>query len=201
MADHDLSIGSVGFGEKPALIVVDMTVGFIHPESPLGGQNDEVVHANNRLLNQFRLANLPIAFTSVVYKDDFAASVFRAHLPDLNILQAGSHWVEVDERLNRLTQEPVFEKTVPSGFFNTGLNDWLVAQKTDCIMVTGLTTSGCVRATVVDGLQHNYPVWVIADACGDRNQSAHDANLHDMAAKYAQVKSVDQVIAYLTSMM
>lgn len=198
MADQDLITGSVGFGNNPALILVDMTVGFIHSDSPLGGQNDAVVQANKLLLNNVRKAQLPIAFTSVVYKDQTAASVFRNHLPDLNILKQGSRWVEIDPRLDRQNNEPVFEKTVPSGFFNTGLNQWLVDNEVDCIIVTGLTTSGCVRATVVDGLQYNYPVWVVSDACGDRNKSAHDANLHDMAAKYASVKTVDQVIDFLT---
>lgn len=198
MTDQNLIKGSVDFGNNPALILVDMTVGFIHSDSPLGGQNDAVVQANKRLLNNVRKAQLPIAFTSVVYKDQTAASVFRNHLPDLNILKQGSRWVEIDPRLDRQNNEPVFEKTVPSGFFNTGLNQWLVDNEVDCIIVTGLTTSGCVRATVVDGLQYNYPVWVVSDACGDRNKSAHDANLHDMAAKYASVKTVDQVIDFLT---
>lgn len=198
MADQDLTKGCVGFGNNPALILVDMTVGFIHSDSPLGGQNDDVVNANKRLLSNARKAQVPIAFTSVVYKDQTSASIFRAHLPDLNILKHGSHWVEIDARLDKQDNEPVFEKTVPSGFFNTGLNQWLVDNHVDCIIVTGLTTSGCVRATVVDGLQYNYPVWVVADACADRNKHAHNANLHDMGAKYASVKTVNQVIDFLT---
>ena len=195
----DLTVGHVGFGCNPALIVVDMTRGCIHPESPLAVPDDAVVGANVRLISGFRAARLPVAFTRVVFKDQTSASVFRAHLPDLNLLTAGSHWVEVDARLKREANEPVFEKTVPSAFFNTGLNDWLSKRQVDSLVVSGLTTSGCVRATVVDGLQYNYPVWVVRDACGDRNTSAHAANLHDMAAKYARVKTVDQVLTYLDS--
>lgn len=194
MADKDLEKGAVAFGNKPALVVVDMSNGFTSFDSPLGGAEESVVAANQRLLSTFRLSALPICFTSVVYRDDCTNGVFRAHLPDLNMLKPDTNWVEIDARMSRLSNEPVFEKTGPSGFFGTELEAWLVLNDVDSLVVTGLTTSGCVRATVVDGLHYDYPVWVAEDACGDRNNSAHEANLHDMAAKYATVKTTDEII-------
>ena len=195
--NQDLGKGAVAFGNKPALIVVDMSNGFTQFDSPLGGASESVVTANQKLLSTFRLSALPVCFTSVVYRDDHTNAVFRAHLPDLNILKPDTHWVNIDERLARLSNEPVFEKTGPSAFFGTELEAWLVLNDVDALVVTGLTTSGCVRATVVDGLQYDYPLWVADDACGDRNQDAHQANLHDMNAKYAEVKSTNAIIKHI----
>ncbi len=183
----DLPTGEITLGERPALIVVDMSKGFASPQSPLGGDFTEVIEANLALLTQFRAKQLPIFFTSVVYRNAKQASVFRQRLPDLNILQAGSQWIEIIPELKRQQNEPIIEKHGPSAFFETRLATQLIHARVDSLVVTGLTTSGCVRATVVDGLQHNYPVFVPEQACGDRNLEAHKANLHDMNAKYAQV--------------
>ncbi|GEA12595.1 isochorismatase family protein [Alteromonas sp. KUL49] len=84
-------------------------------------------------------------------------------------------------------------------FFNTDLDHQLRAQNVDSLMVCGLTTSGCVRASVIDALQFDYPTWVVKDACGDRNLSAHNANLHDMHAKYAYVVSKEDAYEYLST--
>ena len=191
----DLATGELALGERPALILVDMSNGFTSSESPLGGEFESVINANKQLLDEFRQCDLPVFFTSVVYSDDLQASVFRTRLPALNILQAGSEWVQIHESLTPLVSETVIEKQGPSGFFQTQLAGILAEHGADSLVITGLTTSGCVRATVVDGLQHNYPVFVPAEACGDRNQAAQQANLHDMHAKYAVVTSVGQILS------
>lgn len=192
--DRDLTIGTIGLGIRPALIIIDMSLGFSDPASPLGGDFSSQVNETNKLLDLFRLKKLPVYFTSVVYHDEEIASVFRTRLPDLNILTASSHWVEIDPRLNKQANEQVIEKQWPSGFFNTGLKQQLLQNDVDSIVVVGLTTSGCVRATAVDGLQHNYPVFVVPEACGDRNLAAQDAALHDINAKYGVVISIEQLI-------
>ena len=194
----DLERRDIGIGERPALIVVDMSNGFTNPESPLGGAFDTVVEANAALLAAFRSAALPVCFSTVVYRDPAQARVFRRRLPALNLLAAGSRWVEIDARLAPRTGEAVFEKQWASAFFGTSLERWLAERRVDSLVVTGLTTSGCVRATVVDGLQHDYPVVVVREAVGDRNAEAHRANLHDMHAKYADVLGLDAVIAALS---
>ena len=197
--DRDLAIGGVPFGRRPGLIVVDMTYGFTSSDSPLGGVFDSEIDAAQTLVSWFHACHFPVFYSTVVYKDDYTQSVFRRHLPDLNILAAHSKWVEVDERLTVLPTDTIIEKTGPSAFFGTPLSEQLIQKKCDSLMVCGLTTSGCVRATVVDALQYNYPTWVVEQACGDRNISAHNANLHDMNAKYASVVSLSDATAFLES--
>jgi len=181
-------------GQRPALLVVDMINGFTDPACPLGSEAESVVAANQRLLEAFRQRALPVLFTTVVYRDPGQAPVFRARLPDLDVLQPGSEWIRVDSRLNRRPSEPLVEKQYASGFFGTDMKDQLARHGADSLVVTGLTTSGCVRATVVDGLQHDYRVFVPHEAVGDRNSRAHESNLFDMDAKYADVLSVDELL-------
>ena len=196
----DLARENVGLGQRPALVVVDMVNGFTNPECSLGSDCPGVVVANKQLLDGFRKQGLPVFFTTVIYRNDEQASVFRQRLPALNQLTPDSHWVEVDAALERRDEEPLIEKCWASSFFDTDLDNQLKSQQADSLVVTGLTTSGCVRATVLDGLQSNYPVVVPREAVGDRNQTAHEANLHDMHAKYADVVSVDDVLQHIDSL-
>jgi len=193
----DLVRQSQSLGQRPALVLVDMTNGFTDPDSPLGSECDAVVAVNLRLLQAFRNHRLPIYFTTVVYHSDQQAPVFRARLPDLNVLQPGSAWVEVDPRLKPLEGEAVIEKQYASAFHGTDLLQRLRHGGVDSLVVTGLTTSGCVRATAVDGLQNDFPVVVVADAVGDRNPDAHRSNLHDIDAKYADVRDSEAILAHL----
>ena len=193
----DLERKSLGLGSRPALILVDMINGFTDSACPLGTDCPEVVEANRRLLQLFRKKGLPVFFTTVVYHDDKQARVFRGRIDALNVLQPGSHWVQVDSRLQPLAGEHLIEKQWASGFFGTDLGERLREAGADSLVVTGLTTSGCVRATVVDGLQSDYPVVVPREAVGDRNASAHEANLFDMNAKYADVVSMEDLVALL----
>jgi maleamate amidohydrolase len=195
----DLARNPIHLGKKPALVIIDMINGFTSSACPLGTDCPEVVAANKTLLHAFREKNLPVFFTTVVYHNDQQASVFRDHIKDMNCLTPDSHWVKVDPELTPIAGEALIEKQWASGFFGTDLKERLVAAGADSLVVTGLTTSGCVRATVVDGLQHNYPTIVALEAVGDRNQDAHKANLHDMHAKYAEVMNVDNILKHLQS--
>jgi maleamate amidohydrolase len=189
----DLQRNSLGLGQRPALVLVDMIKGFTSSACALGTDCPEVVAANAELLALFRARELPVFFTTVVYHDDNQASVFRGRIEALNVLQPGSHWIEVNDALTPLANELVIEKQWASAFFGTDLDNMLRQAGADSLVVTGLTTSGCVRATVVDGLQYNYPVVVPREAVGDRNPEAHEANLFDMNAKYADVVNLDRV--------
>jgi nicotinamidase-related amidase len=171
-----------------------MSLGFTHPSSPLGGNFSSQIEQTKTLLDLFRLKDLPVYFTTVVYHDEVIASVFRTRLPDLNILKTSSHWIEIDPRLSRKPDESIVEKQWPSAFFKTELYKKLCDDSVDSIIVVGLTTSGCVRATVVDGLQYNFPVFVAPEACGDRNIKAQTAALHDINAKYGVVMSTNQLV-------
>lgn len=197
-ADTNLRTGELTMGSRPGLILVDLSLGFSSAKSPLGGDFQKELDANKQLLSVFRKNNWPVYFTSVVYSDNDTASVFRQRLPDLNILKSGSDWVKIHPSLERQETEVIIEKQWPSAFFHTDLGTRLTADDVDCLIVTGLTTSGCVRATAVDGLQYNYPVFVPRQACGDRNQTAHKASLHDIHAKYGNVLELSELLALLS---
>jgi maleamate amidohydrolase len=194
--------GRVGFGRRPALIVVDVNVGFTDPGSPLVCDLDDVVAAIERLIEATRAAGLPVVFTTVSY-DEAAkrtAAAFIAKVPALLTLEAGSRWVEIDPRIAPMPGEAVLNKLFASAFFGTPLASMLAAEQCDSVIVTGASTSGCVRATVVDALQHGYRVIVPREAVGDRNLAAHDANLNDMDAKYADAVSLDDALAHLAAL-
>jgi maleamate amidohydrolase len=165
----DLERKSQGLGQRPALLLVDIIKGFTDPECPLGSEAGEVVEANRKLLAVFRSRQLPVFFTTVVYHDESQARVFRSRVPALELLKPGSPWIEVDPRLEPIEGEYVVEKQWASGFFKTNLDESLRSLGVDSVVVTGLTTSGCVRATAVDALQHDYRVVVPNEAVGDRN--------------------------------
>lgn len=193
----DLERAAQGLGQHPALVLVDIIRGFTDPDCPLGSESDDVVEANRKLLAAFRSKGLPVFFTTVVYHNEQQARVFRDRVPALELLTPDSHWIEVDPRLEPLAGERIVEKQWASGFFKTDLDKSLRELGVDSLVVTGLTTSGCVRATVVDGLQYDYKVVVPAEAVGDRNPDAHGANLFDMNAKYADVLDLDTVLNYI----
>ena len=127
------------------------------------------------------------------------AKAFIAKAPALTMLTPGSRWAQIDERLAPREGEPVLPKLFASAFFGTALQPMLTAAGCDTLVVTGASTSGCVRATVVDGLQHGLLVLVPREAVADRAQSAHDASLIDIDAKYGDVVSVDEAIAVLAA--
>ena len=193
----DLERASQGLGQRPALLLVDIIRGFTDPDCALGSVADDVVEANRKLLAAFRSKGLPVFFTTVVYHNDQQARVFRDRVPALELLTPDSHWIEVDPRLEPLAGERIVEKQWASGFFKTDLDESLRELGVDSLVVTGLTTSGCVRATAVDGLQYDYKVVVPAEAVGDRNPDAHHANLSDLNAKYADVLDLDTVLNYI----
>jgi nicotinamidase-related amidase len=182
------------------LILIDMINAFTDPGSPLGSDSDLVVDACGALLGAFRSAGFPVCFTTVVYHSASEAPVFRARLPALDLLEAGSEATAVDPRLKPIDGELLLEKRYASAFFGTKLAEQLRAMGADSLVVVGLTTSGCVRATVIDGLQNDFSVWVPREAVGDRNSEAHRANLHDMHAKYAEVVSLAETLAAIEGM-
>ena len=183
-----------GLGTRPALVVVDVVEGFTNPKCPLGSEADAVVEANARLMTTFHRADLPVVLTTVIYRNEQQASVFRARIPALNLLTPDSEWVRFDSRLPIKESDFQLEKRHASSFHGTELDDWLEARGVDSVVVAGLTTSGCVRATAVDGLQNNYRVVVPREACGDRDDEAHKANLYDLNAKYADVLSLNETL-------
>lgn len=196
---HEGFHGRAGLGTRPALIVVDVNVGFTDPESPLACPLDDVVTAIRRLLGESRRAGLPVVYTTVAYTeaDRRTAAAFIDKVPALLTLQAGSRWVEIDPRLAPREDEPVLTKLFASAFHGTPLSAFLASEGCDSLIVTGASTSGCIRATAVDALQHGYRPVVPREAVGDRNPAAHESNLYDIDAKYGDVVTVDEVVAHI----
>jgi nicotinamidase-related amidase len=189
--------GRQGAGRRPAVVVVDLIEGFTNPESRLACDASDAVAATRMLLDAAREADAPVLFTTVAYDDDDLerAAMFFAKAPALATLRPGSRWVEVDARLGRRADEPVLVKLFASAFFGTNLDDLLRRDGCDTVIVTGASTSGCVRATAVDALQNGYRVLVPREAVADRAVDAHNASLLDIDAKYGDVVSIDDAIS------
>lgn len=188
-----------GYGRTPAVIAVDFQEGMTNPENPLGAQLDEMIEANNRLVEAAHENDVPVVWTRVVYTHPDAADggIWPEKIEPLKTLQAGSRWVELDERCADGGDDHVLEKKHASAFHDTELDAMLTAWGIDTAIVTGCTTSGCVRASVIDACANGYRAVVPAECVDDRSDEQHDANIYDMDAKYADVRPTDEVITYL----
>jgi maleamate amidohydrolase len=187
-----------GFGERPALLIVDFVNGFADPDAFGGGNIDEAIANTRRLLAACRQKNVPVAFTRVVYADDGSDSgVFCLKAPGLRGLTEDAPASQVVDDLKPVEGEYIVRKTQPSAFFGTSLQSWLTAKHVDTVIVTGCTTSGCVRASVIDSMSYNFKTIVASDCVGDRAIGPHDANMFDMAQKYADLMTADEVMVKL----
>jgi maleamate amidohydrolase len=189
-----------GFGKSPALLVVDFVNGFVDPEILGGGNIADAVTATRPLLEFFRAARLPVIFTRIVYADDGSdAGVWCQKVPRLKDLTENAHASQVVAALAPRSGELVIRKTQASAFFGTHLGGKLIAAGVDSIVVAGCTTSGCIRASVIDAMSMNYRVTVAVDCVGDRAIGPHNANLFDMGQKYADLLSAGEIIPALSS--
>jgi maleamate amidohydrolase len=191
--------GRIGFGRRPALLVIDFINGFNDTSQFGGGNIQAAIDATATLLAAARRHALPIAYTSHCYAGDGSdESLFNLKMPRMGeVLVAGSHAVRVVDQLSPLPGEYLINKHFPSGFFGTDLAGWLAARGVDTAIVSGCTTSGCVRATVVDALGHGFRPIVPRECVGDRAEAPHEANLFDMEQKYADVLPLAEVLTAL----
>lgn len=190
-----------GYGRHPALLIIDMTKGFTDPASPLGNDVTDQIEAIQVLLKRFREARLPIFYTTNIYDpEDPGGRLFAAKVPAIEVLAPDSEAVEVDERIRPLPGEQVLEKKVPSAFLGTGLEAALESLGVDTLLLTGVSTSACVRASAVDSMSRGYHAIVIRDAVGDRAAGPHENNLFDIDAKFGDVVSLVETLEYLASL-
>jgi maleamate amidohydrolase len=190
--------GRAGFGKKSALVIVDFVNGFTDPAQFGGGNILDAVHRTVEVLAFFRASNLPVAHTRVVYAEDGSdKGVFCRKAPALAQLTEHAAGSQIVPALTPRAGELVVRKQGASAFFGTSLEGWLRFQGADTVVIAGCTTSGCVRATVVDAMQHNFFTVVMRDCVGDRAMAPHEANLFDMQQKYADVMDAAQVMAAL----
>lgn len=189
---------SSGFGERPAVVIVDFVNGFADPDQFGGGNILEAIGNTEKLVDAARRENLPIAYSRVVYADDRSDNgVFCLKAPGLAALTEDAHSSQIVDALAPLAGDYIVRKTQPSAFFGTNLSAWLIGKGVDTVIVTGCTTSGCVRATVVDAMSYNFKTIVATDCVGDRAMAPHHANLFDMEQKYADLMRYQDIIPLL----
>ena len=189
-----------GLGHLPALVIVDFVVGFSDPAHFGGGNIAPAIEETVQLLAFARKQGWPVAHTRVVYADDGSdAGVFTLKAPSLKALTERSPLSQIVPELTPLPGELVVRKQGASGFFGTSLAGWLAFRRVDSVAVAGCTTSGCVRATVVDAMQHNFRTICVVDCVGDRAFAPHEANLFDMGQKYADLMTRAELEAAWTA--
>jgi nicotinamidase-related amidase len=182
------------------VLVVDFSCGFTDPECDLGSDLTAEVEATKRLLDAARDKGLPVIFTTIGFEESLKdGGLWLQKVPSLGDLQLGGRWVELDPRLERRPEETVIVKKVASAFFGTNLASVLISQGIDSVILCGATTSGCVRATAIDLLQYGFTTLVPRECVGDRAQAPHEANLFDIQAKYADVVTLEDALAYVES--
>ncbi len=194
--------GSLGFGEKPAVVVVDITYGFTDSRYPLGASEmgTPTTQAIRRLLEAARPKGLPVFFTVPGARVTAAEKGHWKMTPNQPSEAGLPGPNQIVKELGPLAGESVITKFRPSGFFGTDLAGQLTFHRVDTLIVTGMTTSGCVRATVVDAFSYNYRVIVPAECSGDRAVVSHKVSLFDMCMKYADVLPLDSVLSHLDNL-
>ena len=195
--------GSLPWGPRPALLLVDFARGYFEDGSPLRAPVEDARAHAAELAAVAREAGIPVIFTRVEYpldRDAEPARLFRRKIAGLACWEVGNPMGAFTPELSPQPGELVITKQFPSAFFGTDLAGQLQAAGVDTVIVAGLTTSGCVRSSALDALCHGFAPLVVSDACGDRDKRIHDANLFDLGAKYADVVTTAQVRDYWSSL-
>jgi maleamate amidohydrolase len=188
----------LGIQGRIGLLIVDFVVGFADPASFGGGNIPNAIQATVPLLHAARHMRLPVAYSRIVFADDGAdANVFALKVPSLLALTERSAISSIVPQLTPGSGELVVRKTAPSAFFGTSLHAWFTQRAVQTILVAGSTTSGCVRASVVDAVSYGFRPIVVADCVGDRASGPHASSLFDMEQKYADVVQSAQLYRML----
>lgn len=190
-------------GQSPALLIVDFVQAYLEPGSPLYAGVENARAACVDLLATARDVAVPIVHTNVLYQPGGRdGGVFFRKVPALGCFEQGAHpeLAAFGAGLEPRAGETVITKQYASAFFATSLAPTLTAAAVDTLLIAGVTTSGCVRASAVDACQHGFIPLVVRDAVGDRAPGPHEANLFDLQAKYAEVVSLDEAKRYLRAL-
>jgi nicotinamidase-related amidase len=189
----------IGFGERPALIVIDMINAFTDANMPLGANLDTQIEAIKPLIDVAHERKVPVIFSTVMYsEEDFKdAGIWALKQKGTTSLKAGTDAINVDKRLDFRQNDILLMKKYASCFFGTDLVPKLMTRGIDTLIIVGCTTSGCVRATAVDAVQNGVRPMVVREGVGDRSEAAHAQSLFDLNAKYADVVSLDETLQYL----
>lgn len=190
--------GGVGWGTKPALLIVDMAQAYLQAGSPLFLDSGAAVRdAITPLAAAARAAGAPVIFTRVEYANAADGGLFRRKIAALSCFDTGNPLAEFVPELAPQSGDMVLTKQFPSAFFGTPLAGLLTAQGVDTLLITGVSTSGCIRATAVDALCHGFRPMVVTDCVGDRTAEIQAANLLDLEAKTADLITSRAAAAHL----
>jgi maleamate amidohydrolase len=190
--------GDLGFGRSPALLMIDFVAAYFEAASPLYAGVEDALASALRIREAARQAGIPVIYTNVVYQPGGAdGGMFYRKVPALKVFERGNPLGNWPEGLEPAADELVVSKQYASAFFGTSLAATLTANAIDTLIITGVTTSGCVRATCIDAISSGFIPVVVQDAVGDRHEGPHEANLFDMNAKYGDVVAEADVAAYL----
>jgi nicotinamidase-related amidase len=189
----------MGFGQHPALLVIDLIKAFTDAERPLGANLDAQIAATQELLAVAHERDIPVFFSTVRYDDSDLrdAGIWKLKQKGIVDLANDTNGHEVDERLDMRKTDSLLLKKYASCFFGTDLVSRLMSRGVDTLIMTGCTTSGCVRASAVDSVQNGFRPMVVREGVGDRSQAAHEQSLFDLNAKYADVVSLAETLQYL----
>lgn len=197
--EHGFS-GHIGFGERPALLIVDFVMAYLQPASPLYAGVEDTLASCVRVLAAARKTGIPVIFTNIEYIPGGAdGGVFYRKVSALKVFDRGSPLGEFPPELKPHDDEIVITKQYPSAFFGTPLASILTTLGVDSLLIAGVTTSGCVRASALDAMQHGYSPIIVREAVGDRDPRPHESNIFDLQAKYADVVSETETIEWLVS--
>jgi nicotinamidase-related amidase len=189
----------IGFGRRPALIIVDIIRAFTDPDMPLGSNMDLEIEATNHLIDACRETGAPVFFTTTAYDDASLkdGGIWVLKQKGAATLRSGSAAVELDPRLHHHPHDSMLVKKYASCFFGTDLLSRLVSHGCDTLLIAGCTTSGCVRGTAVDAVQNGFRPIIVTEAVGDRSEIAHRQSLFDLQAKYCDVVALTETLDYL----
>lgn len=188
----------LGAGQRPAVLVIDICAAYLDDASPLRAPVEDAVRATITVVDHARANGHPVLFTRVTYRPGTSeGGLFRRKVPSLAVFEQGNPLADFLPEPAPLPGETVVSKQYPSAFHGTALAANLTADGIDTLIITGLTTSGCVRATATDAMQHGFRPMVVGQACGDRDPRLHEANLFDLDSKYADVISLDAALRLL----
>lgn len=189
---------ALAWGTRPALIIIDMVRAYFDPEAEFYMGSGDCLESASRVLASARDAGIPVLHTRVEFDPDgLSGGVFVRKIPALRHFVPGSPLGQIMPQVAPAEHEVVLVKQYASAFYGTSLAATLTALRVDTLIITGVSTSGCVRATGVDAIQHGFVPLVIRQAVGDRDPRPHEANLFDLQAKYAEVVDEDQVRSWL----
>jgi len=193
----------MGFGNRPVLLVIDFLKGYVVEDSPLYAPGVvDAVSESPELIAVARDKSIPIIHTIVRYNpQNFEdGGVWMIKAPVLKCLVEGNPYAEICDEVIPAQGETIIRKNYASAFFGTSLASTLTAKGIDTTVMIGCSTSGCIRASAVDALQHGFRPIVVRDCVGDRHPDPHEANLFDINSKYGDVVMKSEVIEYFNSL-